>query len=118
MGVTIRGIERPSGETYSLEECRRRNRYLEKTIDDMVNIAEVLAQRENLTGTIFILNTTGNTRDDYGIGFEYPDSKELEERLNRTFTAKSVKEWALGLPSDQREQYLQMWRSKGYEGYL
>lgn len=114
----IKGIERPSGETYSFEECRRRNRYLEKTIDEMRVIAEELAQREGLTGQIYILNTTGRTRDDYNIGFEYPASKAIEEKLNKTFSAVRIKDWAKGLPPDQREEYLRTIRSKGYEGYL
>ena len=118
MSANIRGIERPSGETYNLEECRRRNRYLERLIDEMVSIAEEVSRRENLTGTIFIANTIGATRDECGIGFEYPDSESVEERLNRTHRAKQVSDWAKNLPPDQREACLQEWRSKGYEGYL
>ena len=118
MSFEIKGIERPSGEIYSFDECRRRNRYLEGTIDSMRAIAEELAQREGLSGTIFILNKTGCTRDDYSIGFEYPDSKEVEEHLNRTFSAKGFKGWAQNLPPEEREAYLSAIRAKGYEGYL
>jgi hypothetical protein len=118
MVLEIKGIERPSGEIYSFEECRRRNRYLEKTFDEMRAIAEDLALREGLTGQIYILNTTGRSRDDYGIGFEYPASRAMEERLNKTFSATRIKDWAKDLPPEQREEYLRNARSNGYEGYL
>jgi len=84
----------------------------------MRTIAERMAEREQLTGPIYILNTTGRTRDDFGIGFEYPASKAIEERLNRTFSAAQIKDWAKNLPPDQREEYLRDMRTKGYEGYL
>ena len=118
MKAEIRGLERPSGKVYSFEECWRRNGHILSAIDGMRAIAQELAERESLTGTIYIVNTTGPTRDDCGIGFEYPQDKKIEERLNRTFAAKQATEFAQRLPKQQREQYLKMWRKNGYKGYL
>lgn len=118
MKIDLQGIERPSGRTYSFEECLRVNRYLEHTVRDMQKVAEEIAAHENLTGTIYICNTMGPDRDSCTIGFEYPASKEIEEKLNRTFGAKGIREFAKNLPSPQREAYLQDARRHGWEGYL
>ena len=111
-------MERPSGEIYSFDECRRRNRYLERTVDEMRAFAEKFVTRENLSGPVFIGNSKGSTRDDSGVGFAYPDNPEVETRLNRSLKAKLIKDWAQGLPPDQREEYLEGLRSKGWEGLL
>ena len=100
------------------EEFRRRWRRLDTVLEDMRSTAEQVATREGLTGTIFICMIMGRTRDDSGLGFEYPKSKQIEERLNRNFQAKGIKEWAMQLPPEERDAYLQDARRKGWDGYL
>ena len=96
MVLDIQGIQRPSGEIYSFEECLRRNRYLEKTIFDMRDVAEEFTQRVALTGTVFVCNTIGSDRDSCTIGFEYPIDKSIEDELNRAFARSSSLEGERG----------------------
>lgn len=70
MKTKIKGVARPSGEIYSFEECRKRNKYIEATVDEMRTFAEEFAAREGLRGTIFICSATGHDRDSCTMGFE------------------------------------------------
>lgn len=115
--IDIQGKELPSGDIYSLEECFKRNRYIERTIQKMVFIAHEIIEKEELKNTVYILNTTGTTRDDFGIGYDYSDEK-MKEHLNKTAKAKIVLEWAQDLPPKEREEYLEQWRQNGWDGYL
>ena len=115
MKTDIQGIEHPSGEIFTFEECRRRNHFIEMSIDEMRAFAEEMIVQEKLTGTVFIATTIGHDRDSCGIAFEYPTSKDAEERLNRKYSARLYKAWAQNLPEDQREAHLQELRRRGFE---
>lgn len=115
--LDIRGKEMPSGETYTLEECFRRNRTIERRVQTMVYVAHEIIEKEGLGETVYILNTTGSTRDDFTIGYDYPDRK-VRQHLSKTLKARFVLERARNLPPQEREEYLDHWRQNGWDGYL
>jgi hypothetical protein len=118
MKPAIQGIERPSGEIFCFEEFRHRWDILKETMDEMRKFAEEFATGEKLVGAIFISLNIGEDRDSCTLGFEYPENAKMEERLNRVYTAKGIKEWAKDLPPEEREAYFQDARRNGLGEWL
>ncbi|WP_218398517.1 hypothetical protein [Alteromonas lipotrueae] len=116
--LDIRWRVEPKGEEGGIEECLKYNSYLLSTVKklvlDLIEFNKVL----KLKPPLYIVNTGGISRDDFGIGLGYPNDPVIEKDLNMRSKAKDVVEFANELPSSQRESYLQEFRDAGWKGYL
>ena len=117
-GLDIRWRVEPKGEEGNIEECLQYNSYLLSTVKKLILDLIEFNTALKLKPPFYIINTTGPSRNDFGIGLGYPNEPIVEKDLNMRSKAKDIIAFANELPPEQRRGYLQEFRDAGWSGYL
>ena len=114
----IRWKVEPKGKEGGIIECIEYNSFLLSTVKRLVEDLNEFYEQLSLEQPLYIVNTVGSSRDDFGIGIGYPKDLKVERDLNMRSKAKDIIAFAKELPIEQQEDYLQGFRDSGWKGYV